>query len=136
MMPDESSQYFESVPGDSAAAGAPKRLSVEELRAAARELGFQLVHRDRLRTCTASMIMSKREIAVAGDRVEHLVLNDLANQLARFLVKHNWLLRLDELPHEWAVEYRIDLCVVAGKSLDPLSADFVFSQPSNWAVRP
>lgn len=111
-------------------------MTLDELRAEARAHGYLLVHRDRVRTATTSTRYSKLAIGrVDRDRQVELIQNELSRRLAHFLVSEG-MVRVAELPHEWDLEFRLDLQVLGPKTPDPDSEEHFIYRPFDGRDRP
>lgn len=114
-------------------------MTIEELRAEAKKHDYVLVHKDRIRTATVSSRISKLNLFRLGDkelaRQKDIIQSDLRNHLANFLIRHD-MATIQELPHEWDIEFRADLQVLGPKTPHPDdSAHFIF-MPRGVEVKP
>lgn len=104
-------------------------MTFDELREEARKQGYRLVHRDSIRTATTSIRIDKQTLHHI-DRDHHMdvIAGDLRHRLADFFLRHN-MVRIQELPHEWDMEFRADLTVLAPKGPSPDSDEYFIYRP-------
>ena len=72
---------------------------------------------------------------VDRDRQVELIQNELSRRLAHFLVSEG-MVRVAELPHEWDLEFRLDLQVLGPKAPDPDSEENFIYRPFDGRDRP
>lgn len=103
-------------------------MTLEELKAEATRQGYRLVHRDCIRTATVSNRLPKNELHQYKEHVRDIVRSELRQALADFLIRHS-MPEIQELPHEWDVEFRADLTILAPRSSAPDSQDYYLYAP-------
>jgi hypothetical protein len=104
-------------------------MTLNELRAAATEHGYLLVHKDRIRTVGALVRWQKDKLERPGaGRVREMVRTEIARHLAHEILKAD-MVTVQELFHQWDVEFRADLQVLGPKSPSPDSQEFFIGKP-------
>lgn len=109
-------------------------MELSELRKAAREAGYLLVHKDRVRTLTVNQRVSKLDVSLYGDKVRTVVEQDLAQHLAHFMMSQQ-VGTVQELLHEWDYEFRMDLTVLGPKTPPPDSPEHFIWRPRDDTPR-
>lgn len=105
-------------------------MEIEELCEQARKLGYRLVHNDRVRTMTVSQCVDKRNLSRIGDHKRFLT-DTLCRAMSSELVRTE-AMKVSELSHEWAYEFRGDLTILAHRPPPVDSPDHFIYRPRDW----